>query len=246
MLKVQNISKSYKGEAMAAVNDISFEVKSGELLSLVGESGSGKTTLLRLIAGLERPDKGTISNKGTPLASDGVWMAPEKRKIGLVFQGGALFPHMDVAANVAYGLGWKGGVNNREVVLEYLDLVKLADKSSRYPHELSAGERQRVALIRALAPSPDLILLDEPFSNLDVRLTKELREEMRTLLKKRAITAVLVTHDSEDARDFADRIAILRKGKLVQIATTEQVVNHPCNEYCALLVRSSYTPKSEE
>jgi iron(III) transport system ATP-binding protein len=237
MLEVQNISKSFSGDNLPAVHDVSFRVAAGELLSLVGESGSGKTTLLRMIAGLEIPDCGLIRTNRGCLSGDKDWVVPEKRQIGLVFQGGALFPHMSVAQNLAYAMGQLPKSELQDRVEEYLKLVQLEGKSKRYPHELSGGERQRVALARALAAKPDIILLDEPYSNLDVALTADLREQVRAVLQQKKITGVLVTHDPADARHFADRIAIMRKGVLVQLGLVKDVIDHPCDMYCSLLIR---------
>ena len=237
MLEVQNISKSFSENEIPAVHDVSFRVAAGELLSLVGESGSGKTTLLRMIAGLEVPDTGQIRTNRGCLFGEGNWVVPEQRRIGLVFQGGALFPHMSVAQNLWYAIGKLPKCELSELSDEYLKLVQLEGKSKRYPHELSGGERQRVALARALAAKPDLILLDEPYSNLDVALTADLREQVRDVLQQKKITGVLVTHDPADARHFADRIAILRKGVLVQLGLVKDVVDHPCDMYCSLLIR---------
>jgi iron(III) transport system ATP-binding protein len=237
MLEVQNISKSFSGNNVPAVHDVSFRVAAGELLSLVGESGSGKTTLLRMIAGLEIPDRGLIRTNRGCLSSDKAWVVPEERRIGLVFQGGALFPHMSVGQNLGYAMGQLPKSELQDRVDEYLKLVQLDGKSERYPHELSGGERQRVALARALAAKPDIILLDEPYSNLDVALTADLREQVRAVLQQKKITGVLVTHDPADARHFADRIAIMRKGVLVQLGLVKDVIDHPCDMYCSLLIR---------
>lgn len=237
MLEVQNVSKSFSGNDVPAVDDVSFRVAAGELLSLVGESGSGKTTLLRMIAGLEIPDRGQIRTNRGCLFGEKDWVVPEKRRIGLVFQGGALFPHMSVAQNLGYAMGQLPKSELRERIEEYLKLVQLDGKAKRYPHELSGGERQRVALARALAAKPDMILLDEPYSNLDVALTADLREQVRDVLQQKKITGVLVTHDAADARHFADRIAIMRKGVLVQLGLVQDVVDHSCDMYCSLLIR---------
>ena len=237
MLEVLNLSKSYSGNEVAAVHNVSFKVDSGELLSLVGESGSGKTTLLRMIAGLEIPDRGCIHTDRGCLCDQDAWVAPEKRRIGLVFQGGALFPHMSVAQNMSYALGKLPAGEAEQLIEEHLKLVQLGGKGKRYPHELSGGERQRVALARALVAKPDLILLDEPYSNLDTALTADLREQVRDILRAKQMTGILVTHDPADARHFADRIAILRKGSLIQLGAVQEVVDHPCDAYCSLLIR---------
>ncbi|MGB0258434.1 MAG: ABC transporter ATP-binding protein [Coraliomargarita sp.] len=237
MLEVRNLSKSFPGNDVAAVHDVSFKIANAELLSLVGESGSGKTTLLRMLAGLEIPDAGLIRSDRGCLFSKDAWVTPERRRIGLVFQGGALFPHMSVAQNLCYALGKRPKSELKEVVAEHLKLVQLCGKADRYPHELSGGERQRVALARALAAKPDMILLDEPYSNLDIALTADLRDQVRDILREKKITGVLVTHDPADARHFADRIAVMRKGQLVQLGGVREVVDHPCDAYCSLLIR---------
>lgn len=237
MLEVRKLSKSFAGNAVAAVHDVSFKIGDAELLSLVGESGSGKTTLLRMIAGLEIPDSGEIHTDRGCVYSEADWVVPEKRRIGLVFQGGALFPHMTVQQNLTYALSKESKGQAQEIVSEHLKLVQMDGKAARYPHELSGGERQRVALARALAAKPDMILLDEPYSNLDIALTADLRDQVRDILCEKQITGVLVTHDPADARHFADRIAVMRKGELVQLGAVKEVVDHPCDAYCSLLIR---------
>ena len=240
MLEIDKISKKFPTNNTAAVDNISLTVESGQLLSLVGESGSGKTTLLRMIAGLEIPDSGCIHKNGVCLTCDTHNISPEKRRIGLVFQGGALFPHMTAAQNIKYGIGWNRRKQGDTIAQEHLDLVQLGDKGSRYPHQLSAGERQRVALARALVLKPDLILFDEPYSNLDIGLTIELRDQVRGVLKQKEIGGILVTHNSDDARHFGDRIAVFRQGKIVQIGEINEVAANPCNPYCTLLVNGQH------
>lgn len=239
MFKVENISKRYAQSELQAVKHISFEVAPGQLLSLLGESGSGKTTLLRLIAGLEKPDEGSIKSNGITLVDAHKWVEPEKRRIGLVFQGGALFPHMTVTKNIAYGLKGNPEAKITSIVNEHLELVKLPDKGHRYPHELSAGERQRVALVRAIAQKPDLILLDEPYSNLDTGLTCEVRDQVRSILREKGMTGILVTHDPQDAQHFADKIAILRNGELLQFGLQQEVSDCPNCSYCAMLINGA-------
>ena len=236
MFKVENISKRYANSELSAVTEVSFEVGPGQLLSLLGESGSGKTTLLRLIAGLETPDCGSITSNGVRLVGQGSWVEPEKRNVGLVFQGGALFPHMTVGKNVAYGLKDKAKNEVEAIVAENLELVKLSDKASRYPHEISAGERQRIALIRAIVQKPDIILLDEPYSNLDAGLTIDLRDQVKAILLAKGMTGILVTHDPLDAQHFADKIAILRNGKLLQFGYQKEVSEFPNCSYCSMLI----------
>lgn len=234
-ISCKGVSKRYKRTVQPALAKIDLTVQPGEILALVGESGSGKTTLLRLVAGLETPDQGEIRINEKVVVSKNIWIPPEQRAIGVVFQEGALFPHRSVAGNIGYGLS-KGSRESKDtIVAEMLSLVGLTGYDKRFPHELSGGECQRVALARALAPKPDVILLDEPFSSLDATLRRSLRDEICDILKELKITAILVVHDPEDALSAGDRIAILRKGQLEQVATPSKVYHQPANEYCANL-----------
>ncbi len=234
-LEFRNISKSYPSSKLAAVNEVSLKLNEGEILALVGESGSGKSTLLRLAAGLEIPDQGEIYLGDQPIAGPRIWLPPEKRGIGLVFQEGALFPHLTVQANLIYGLHRKSTKDKQSISTQLLNMVGLAGKEKRYPHELSGGERQRLAIIRALAPKPRVLLLDEPFGNLDPALRRTMREEIRELLHELKTTAILVTHDPADSLSVATKIAILKQGQLEQIGTPSEVYRHPQNIYCANL-----------
>ncbi|MEM7790945.1 MAG: ABC transporter ATP-binding protein [Verrucomicrobiota bacterium] len=236
ILKINQISKTFARNEVAAVRDVSFSVGEGELLSLIGESGSGKTTLLRMIAGLEVPEKGEIHFKDQCYCGADIWVPPERRQVGLVFQGGALFPHMTVAQNIGYAIIGGDKDERGATIKDHLSLVRLLDKDKRYPHELSGGERQRVALARALASKPEVILLDEPYSNLDTALTYDLREEVKEILSSRRMTGILVTHNASDARHFADRIVILRKGRVIQAESVEAVAKEPADDYCRLLI----------
>jgi iron(III) transport system ATP-binding protein len=218
-----------------AVDRFSLAVEKNEILALVGESGSGKTTLLRLAAGLELPDEGKILIGGQVVSDPDSVLAPERRGVGMVFQDGALFPHLDATRNLIYGLKNLTKTEQAKRVTFLLAMVGLGGKENRFPHELSGGECQRLALARALAPQPEIILFDEPFSNLDPSLRRGLREEVRSILKKLNATAVLVTHDAEDALAVADRIAILRNGKLEQVGSPAAVYRTPANGYCARL-----------
>lgn len=229
------IRKRYPKTTRDAVASLSLAVNEGEILALLGQSGSGKSTLLRLAAGLERPDAGEVFIGGKCVASPACWTPPERRKVGMIAQEGALFPHRSVADNVGYGLLGKTRQERKQVVREMLELVGMADYAKRYPHELSGGERQRIALARALAPRPELLLLDEPFSNLDTELRHSLREEVVRILRELGTTAILVVHDPEDALCAADRIAILHMGNLEQVSGTSEAYFHPVNEYCARL-----------
>ncbi len=237
MLELTSVTRQYRGADAPAVESVSLSVKEGEVVALVGESGSGKTTLLRLIAGLEIPDGGEISIDGSLVANAGghAWVPPEKRRVGFVFQEGALFPHLTVADNVAYGLPRRDRAGLREAIDHMLGLVGLNGFEKRYPHELSGGERQRLAVARALAPRPKVILLDEPFSNLDPALRHSLREEIQNILTQVNATAIMVTHDTEDALAVGDQVAIFRSARIEQSGTPSELYNHPKNGYCARL-----------
>jgi len=215
-----------------AVNEVSLELNPGEVFAVLGPSGCGKTTLLRLVAGFERPDAGSIEVAGAVLAGPGCFTPPERRQIGMVFQDYALFPHLSVERNVAFGVS-RG---ERSAVRRTLELVGLQHKAERFPHELSGGERQRVALARALAPEPELVLLDEPFSSLDAGLRAALRREVELILRDAGATALLVTHDQEEALSLADRVGVMRDGRLVQVGDPEEVYRHPADRFTAQFV----------
>jgi len=201
ILELDGVTRRF-GEEMA-VRDLSISVREGELLALLGPSGCGKTTTLRLLAGLDRPDAGTIRVDGEIVSGEGRFVPPENRDVGLVFQEFALFPHLSVAENVAFGIQDWPAEEREQRVAELLELVSLPGYADHSPDDLSGGQRQRVALARSLAPEPDILLLDEPFSNLDVALRKEMREEVRGILKEAGVTAVSVTHDQEEALSIA-------------------------------------------
>ncbi len=233
VLVLDRITKSYPRGERPAVHAVSLSVEPGELIALVGESGSGKTTLLRLIAGLEQPDAGTIKLDGRVLACPTASEPPERRGLGLVFQHHALFPHLTVAENIAFGLHRHPRHSRAAVVAGLLDLVNLAGYERRFPHELSGGERQRVALARSLAPAPRALLLDEPFSSLDARLRQEVRDETRAILRRHGATALFVTHDVDDALSIADRIVLLHQGSVQQIGLPRELYATPVNDYVA-------------
>ena len=227
-VSVRGLSKSFGGTL--AVDALDLEVEAGEIIALLGPSGCGKTTTLRLIAGLETPDSGTLVVGGKVLNDASTLVPPERRRIGMVFQDYALFPHLDVAANVGYALGRRPDAGR---VAEVLDIVGLADHRDRPVHGLSGGEQQRVALARALAPAPGLVLLDEPFSNLDAALRQRLRGEVRAILSAAGVTAIFVTHDQEEALSVADRVAVMDAGRLEQIGTPEEVYLRPASHWVA-------------
>ena len=227
LLTVTGLTKRFAANGPDVVNDVTFSVEDGEIFALLGPSGCGKTTTLRLIAGFERPDAGSVILRNRRLASPTTYEAPENRGIGLVFQDYALFPHLTVLENVMFGLKELPQAERKERAREALTMVGLNDFDDRPPHQLSGGQQQRVALARTLAPQPELILLDEPFSNLDALLRQGTRQEVRALLKEQGMSAVLVTHDQEEALSFADRVAVMRGGKIEQVGTPEEVYYQP-------------------
>jgi iron(III) transport system ATP-binding protein len=231
VLDLEEVVKEYAAET--AVDSLSLSVREGELLTLLGPSGCGKTTTLRMMAGLERPDGGAVRLGGEVVADETRYVKPENRDVGLVFQDFALFPHLTVAENVAFGLTEADGEEAERRVTELLDLVDLAGHREATPDELSGGQQQRVALARSLAPEPEILLLDEPFSNLDVRLRVEMREEVRQILKEADVTAVSVTHDQEEALSISDRVAVMDDGRVEQIGTPESVFEHPESRFVA-------------
>ena len=218
--------------AVPAVQDLDLTVSRGQIVALLGPSGCGKTTTLRLIAGFEHPDAGTM-HIGGRLACDsqGTSLPPEKRRVGMVFQEGALFPHLTVWQNVAYGLPQDSG--RKERVQQVLELVGLGDLGHRMPHELSGGQQQRVALARALAPQPELLLLDEPFSNLDPSLRQQVRHDVREILRASNSTAIFVTHDQEEALSIGDVVGVMNQGRIEQLASPEEIFHHPATRFVA-------------
>lgn len=232
ILTLDNLCKTFPG-GTRAVDHVSLAVKPGDILCLAGASGSGKTTLLRLIAGFELPDSGAITLAGQPVVDDSRALPPEQRGIGMVFQDYALFPHLTVAKNIAFGLKRRPRRERRQRVEQLLEMIGLPGVAKRYPHQLSGGQRQRIAIARALAPEPRLVLLDEAFSSLDRATRMNLLQEVRHLLKACGATAICVTHDADDALVLADRLALLRDGKLLQAGTPDELYDYPTNAHVA-------------
>ena len=235
------VSRSFPG--VAAVDRLSLTVGAGRIGCLLGPSGSGKSTVLRTIAGFERPDAGEVLAGGEFLSGPDTWVPPERRRIGMVFQDFALFPHLDAMANVAFGLRDADRAARRRRAMELLERVGLAAEAGRYPHELSGGQQQRVALARALAPRPRLVLLDEPFSNLDADVRMELAQQVRAALVAEGATALLVTHDQREAFAIADEIGVLRAGRLEQWDAPWTLYHSPATRFVADFVgEGSFIP----
>ncbi|POP54275.1 ABC transporter ATP-binding protein [Zhongshania marina] len=231
MLQIHEIQCQYESDIV--VDKVSFHVNDGDICSLLGPSGCGKTTILRAIAGFQPLTHGQVILRDQCLSQPGKLVDPEQRNIGMVFQDYALFPHLSVKDNIRFGLRKQSSAQQNSTVKRLLELVQLEDIGHRYPHELSGGQQQRVALARALAPSPDLLLLDEPFSNLDAELRKRLSLEVRDILKELKISAILVTHDQQEAFAFSDQIGLLHGGQLQQWDTPFNLYHEPSNRTVA-------------
>jgi iron(III) transport system ATP-binding protein len=231
MVCVHDVSKRF-GE-VRAVERAELCVEHGELVALLGPSGCGKTTLLRLIAGFEQQDAGEVCLEGKVVAGPARFTTPERRRVGMVFQDYALFPHLNAAENVGFGVARR---DRGERIGELLDLVGLAGCERRYPHELSGGQQQRVALARALAPRPAIVLLDEPWSNIDPLLRSSMRDELAAIVRAASVTVLLVTHDREEAFSVADRVAVMRDGQIVQAGAAEDLYLHPADRWTAEFV----------
>ena len=227
-LSAHALRKSFDGTV--ALDDFTLEVEHGTLLTVLGPSGVGKTTALRILAGFEQPDSGTVRVNGQTVNGPGVFVPPERRQVGMVFQDYALFPHLNVGKNVAFGLD---GSRRAQRVTEVLEMVGLAGLENRLPNELSAGQQQRVALARALAPRPQVILADEPFSNLDAALRKRLRAEVQSILREAETTAIVVTHDQEEALAISDQLALMDQGRVVQTGPPDHVYRNPATSWVA-------------
>lgn len=227
LLSVRDITKRFSPQEPPVVHEVSFDVENGEIFAILGPSGCGKTTTLRCIAGFEHLTEGTVVMQGRTLSGPGTHVSPDERGVGIVFQEYALFPHLSVLENVAFGLPEGSKAEKMARAKEALDMVGMSRFEDRRPQHLSGGQQQRVALARTLAPEPDLILLDEPFSNLDALLRQETRQEVRRLLKEKGMSAILVTHDQEEALSFSDRLAVMRGGQIDQVGRPEEVYYRP-------------------
>lgn len=241
LLEIRNLSCHYQQQAI--IQSLAFSINPGEICALLGPSGCGKTTVLRTIAGFHPVSDGQLFLNQKLIACRESGIAPEKRGIGFVFQDYALFPHLNVSENILFGLRKMPATRQKQLLDEALELVGLTALAERMPHELSGGQQQRVALARALAPEPGLLLLDEPFSNLDTHLRTQLSREVRQILKKKGISAILVTHDQHEAFAMADRIGVLNNGVLQQWDTPFQLYHEPANHFVATFIgRGSFIP----
>lgn len=231
VLEVENVTMRYNPGDDPAVRDVRLVLREGEMLTLVGPSGCGKTTLLRLIAGFERPETGRIVLHGDLLSTPDHLVPPERRNVGMVFQDLALFPHMTVRENVAFGI--KGRENQKHRMNEVLELVGLSGKKDRYPGDLSGGQQQRVALARSLVVQPDVLLMDEPFNNLDKKLRRRMRREVQDILQEENIPTLFVTHDQREALHLGNRIGVMHDGAIEQIDRPEQIIIDPASRFVA-------------
>lgn len=239
LITLDGVSKTHGPNSPVAVRGLSFTLKQREVLALLGPSGSGKTTTLRLIAGFDRPDGGRILLNGFPVSGEGLWVEPEERRIGMVFQDYALFPHLTLLDNVMFGLKGDSRKSRADAARRVLGVVGMGELAERYPHEISGGQQQRVALARALAPNPLVLLLDEPFSNLDTDMRAEMREELLRILRASETSAIMVTHDQEEALAVADRVGVISQGVLEQLSEPEVLYRQPRTRFVADFVGQS-------
>ena len=236
LLVVEKLHLRYRGQDRDAVDGVSFAIERGEIFALLGPSGSGKTSTLRVIAGFERAGGGRVVLDGRVIEGDGAFVAPEHRNVGFVFQDFALFPHLSVIENVMFGLHALSRSDRRRRAQEILERAQLVEHAERLPRQLSGGQQQRVALARAMAPRPHVILMDEPFSSLDPELREDARNKIQHVFREYAMSAVFVTHDQAEALGFADRIGVMRAGRIEQIGTPEELYNRPATRFVAAFI----------
>lgn len=232
-IQLKQVMKRFNNSIKPAVNALDLQMNKGEIITLLGPSGCGKTTTLRMIAGFEQPSSGLIKIDNRVVYGQGQFVPPEKRGIGMVFQDYALFPHLTIEKNVMFGLDHLKMRKRKERAKEVLNLVGLSEYGNRYPNELSGGQQQRVALARALAPNPHVVLMDEPFSNLDAGLREKMRYDVTTILRKANTTAIIVTHDQKDAFAVSDRVVVMKEGIVQQIGTPREMYRCPKNCFVA-------------
>lgn len=238
-LNIQDVHSGYQGEQV--LQGLELTLKKGDIVALLGSSGCGKTTLLRAIAGLQTISQGEISINKRLLSGPNVFVPSEQRGVGMIFQDYALFPHLNVKSNILFGVNKTSKCFQKKRLMEMLALVKLDGLGERFPHELSGGQQQRVAIARALAYEPELLLLDEPFSNIDAKVRNEMMLEIRNILKERNVSAVFVTHSKDEAFVFSDKLALFKDGRIVQYGTAEELYTLPKNKYVAdFLGRGNY------
>lgn len=223
-LNIDNLYFKYSNAKEYTINDFNMNIDRGDILAILGESGSGKSTILRLIAGLEEPLKGVINLDKKVLIDKNTYVMPENREIGMVFQDYALFPHMTVSKNVVFGLDKMDKKEKKKRLEEVLQLVDMSEYKDRFPHELSGGQQQRIALARAIAPKPSVLLMDEPFSNLDADLKYRIRRELKDILNKADITTIFVTHDKEDVKSIADKVIVLDNGNKIKDGLVNDII----------------------
>jgi len=229
IIRARSVTKSYGLESV--LSDFNLDVWNGSIVGILGMSGSGKTTALRLIAGFEKPDSGIIEMRNEIISNEDTFLPPEQRNVGMVFQDYALFPHLNVEKNISFGLSALEIKSGR--LEEVISMCNLEKYRKKFPQELSGGQQQRVALARALAPNPEVILLDEPFTSLDAHMARDLREEVVTLLKQTETTAIIVTHDQEEALSVCDVVSVLENGKVIQSATPQEIYLNPVSQTVA-------------
>ena len=229
IIRARSVTKSYGSELV--LSDFNLDVWNGSIVGVLGVSGSGKTTALRLVAGFDKPDSGIIEMRNKIISSDDIFLPPEERRVGMVFQDYALFPHLNVEKNISFGLSQNDIKNGR--LEEVLSMCNLNTYRNKFPQELSGGQQQRVSLARALAPKPEVILLDEPFTSLDAHMARDLREEVVSLLRQTETTAIIVTHDQEEALSVCDVVSVLENGSVIQSATPQEIYLNPISQTVA-------------